>query len=355
MINIFKLSTLFGVVLILEGCGSNGESPVSKPSNVLLTVEGVIAKREMSSNLLRSTGTTLSNEEIEIQSELNGRITKILFEEGRPVSKGQLLVKLDNEEIQALLKKSILEQKLLSDKEVRQKRLLEIHGISQEEYDASRNAVEVVKAHISMLKAQIEKTEIKAPFSGVIGLRYVSEGAIISPGTVIASLQDFSPIKMDFSVPEKYASEINKNTKVQFTMEGSDELMSADVFAIEPKIDPVSRTLKIRALFSNKNEKILPGSFVNIIIQLGEAEPVIEIPTEALIPDISGAKVYTLKDGKAALTEVSTGLRDRTHIHIKSGLGEGDTVLTSGILQLKSGMPVQAKILNRDNNKGNKE
>ncbi|MBA3901208.1 MAG: efflux RND transporter periplasmic adaptor subunit [Bacteroidetes bacterium] len=332
-------------VLAFSGCGSDTAEKAAGGSNILLTVEAEIATKSRSENLIRSTGTTLSHDEVNIQSEVNGRIVKIHFTEGSMVNKGQLLVKLDDEELQALLKKSILEKKLAEEREQRHKRLLEIEAISQEEYDATKNAYEVFAAHISMLKAQIQKTEIRAPFSGTIGLRNVSEGAIIAPGAFIASLQNFSPIKLDFSVPEKYARQINPETEIFFTIEGSTETFTAKVFAIEPRIDPVSRTLKIRALSSNKEGKILPGAFANVSVQLGKASMVIRIPSQAIIPDISGAKVFTLKDGKATLTEVTTGIRTDARVHINSGLQEGDTVITSGILQIKSGMPVNVNIL----------
>ncbi|HET6245769.1 MAG: efflux RND transporter periplasmic adaptor subunit [Bacteroidetes bacterium] len=342
------------IVVAIYGCGSDAETSKKQPMpSSSLTVEGEIAQKVWSKELVSSTGTTLANEEMNIQSEVSGRIIKINFEEGSTVNKGQILVKLDDLELKSLLQKSVLEKKLLDNKEKRQKKLLEIEAISQEEYDISQNAVDVLSAHIAMLRAQIQKTEIVAPFNGRIGLRNVSEGAIISPTTLIASLQDYSLIKLDFSVPEKYASQINSNTKILFTLEGSEEKYEAKVHAIEPRIDPVNRSLKIRAICSNKDRKILPGAFANVQVQLGEATLSIMIPTQAVIPDISGAKVYILKNGKASLSPVTTGLRTDIEISITSGINEGDTVITSGILQLKPGMPVLVNLsaLNTDQKK----
>ncbi|MDQ3193202.1 MAG: efflux RND transporter periplasmic adaptor subunit [Bacteroidota bacterium] len=333
------------VIIAISGCGSEEKKENSpKVTEALLTVEGEIAHKVLSENMLRSTGTTVSNEEINIQSEINGRIIKIYFEEGSSVKKGEVLVKLDDVEIRALLQKSILEKKLLEDKEKRQVRLLEIKAISQEEYDALVNSLDVLSAHISMLKAQIQRTEIRAPFNGIIGLRNVSEGAIVSPLTLIASLQNFSPIKLDFSVPEKYAGQIDSKTRINYTVEGYEQIQTATVYAIEPKIDPITRSLKIRAISPNKDHKILPGSFANIEIQLGKAKLEILVPTQAVIPDINGAKVFILKNAKAMLTEVTIGNRSDTRIKINSGINEGDTVLTSGILQLKSGMRVMVNL-----------
>lgn len=347
---LFQIITIL-FVLIIAGCGSKGDTKnmqQQKDKNIqqALTVEAVVAREEISGGILFSTGTILSNEEVQLQSEVPGKIIKILFEEGSNVSEGQLLVKLNDKEIQAELQKSVFEKKLLEEKEFRQRKLLEIQAISQEEYDASLNALNVIKANISMLQAQIEKTEIRAPFAGTIGLKNVNVGATISPATIIVSLQSVSPVKIDFSVPEKYSNQIRKGTKIIFTVEGSDKTYSGSVYATEPKIDPGSRTLRIRELSSNKDKSILPGSFANVQLELGENNKVIMIPTQALIPDISGAKVFVSEDGKAVSKQVETGLRTESHIQILSGLAEGDTVLISGILQLKPGVPVKVNMIN---------
>jgi membrane fusion protein (multidrug efflux system) len=336
-----KITALI-LTLIFYGCGNGDEKKGGeKKGDMELSVEGMVATEEFFENSILSTGTVMANDEVELRSEISGKITRIFFQEGAAVSSGQLLVKLNDNELQAQLKKLEFEKKLLEEKESRQKQLLKINAISQEEYDASLNGLNVSKANHSMLLAQIEKTEIRAPFSGTIGLKHVSEGAAISTNTLIASLQDAMPVKIDFSIPEKYNSSIKIGSKIAFTIEGSEEKLQATVYAREPKIDPTSRTLRVRALYPNANRNVLPGSFANVRIPLGQSEKVILVPTQALIPDISGAKVYIVKDGKALSKQVTTGLRTEKDIQILSGIGKGDTVLTTGILQLKPGVSVK--------------
>ncbi|MFZ1751971.1 MAG: efflux RND transporter periplasmic adaptor subunit [Saprospiraceae bacterium] len=342
---------LFFFVLSIYSCKTEetkDPKTVSGPKEQKATkVEGIIAKEEITSSEIRTTGSTMANEEVEIKSEISGKITSIGFKEGAYITKGQLLVKLNDDDMQAQMKKWNVELKLADEKEARQKQLLAANAISKEEYDLALSNSNLIKANMEILRTQIDKTKIVAPFSGIIGLKYVSPGAFITSSTVIANIQNVQPLKLEFSIPEKYNYLIQPGSPVKFSLSGSASYLNATVYAKEPKIDEVTRTAKIRATFANASGKLMPGSFADIIIPIGAKEKVKMVPTIAYIPDISGAKLYLCKDGKVKSVTVKAGIRTESQIQILEGIEEGDTVLTSGILQLKPNMPIEVNITNQ--------
>ena len=306
-----------------------------------LPVNGHITKYEVLDNKILTTGTVLANEEVELKSEVDGKITRILFKEGSYVNAGDLLVKINDADLQAQLQSAKSRLELQKDTEYRQKQLLEKEAISQEDYDLSANQLQVNLAEVELIKAQIAKTEIRAPFSGIIGLKNVSEGSFVNSATVIASLQNINPIKIDFSIPERYSSMVNVGDVINFTISGNSKKYVGKVYAIEPKIDPVTRTLQLRALCSNTGREILPGSFANVELVLKKIENAILIPSEALIPNIKGQSLFIYHNGQAILHQVETGIRTDQNVQITSGISEGDTIITSGMLQLKPNAPVK--------------
>jgi membrane fusion protein, multidrug efflux system len=315
-----------------------GSKPnAGKPSGVKI----YIAREEQPENKLFATGTILANEEAELVPEVSGKIVLLNIREGGTVSQGMLLVKINDAELQAQLKKLKAQEELLKDREVRQKKLLDISGISKEEYETSVNALFTVRADIEMVQAQINKTEIRAPFDGIVGLKNVSAGSFISPGVKIAGIQQINPVKIDFSVPERYAMLISRGSKIRFSAEGVREVAEAEVAAVEPKIDIATRTIRARALYKNKEAKFLPGAFAKIELLLDARETSIMIPSEALIPVLKGYKVFVYKNGLARETKVVTGLRTENRVEIVEGLSAGDSVITTGIMQLKKDSPVK--------------
>jgi membrane fusion protein (multidrug efflux system) len=326
-------------VVFLNGGGEQKQaSPGSKPvpSNVTITV---VHAGKFETRIV-ATGTTLSNEEVDLKPEASGKIVQILFKEGDKVEKGALLLKLNDADLVAQMKKLELQRKLASEKEARLKKLLDMKGVSQEEYDAALNMVQGTDADIEFTKAQIEKTELHAPFDGVIGLKSVSEGSYVSPTVKIASMQQLDPMKIDFFIPEKYSGSIQKGQKLTFHASGQTEEFEGQIYAIEPKIDLATRTLQLRAICSNKQGKIHPGAFAKIELVMNEAPNTIMIPTEALVPVLKGQNVFLYKNGIAVPRPVETGSRTDTQIEITHGLSDGDTVITTGIMQLKPGGPV---------------
>jgi membrane fusion protein (multidrug efflux system) len=318
----------------LKGGKPSGAAPKSN-------VSAYVLKSEKLNNEVYASGTIIANEEVQLQPELSGKIIQINFQEGSKVSKGQLLVKINDSDLQASYKKLQLQYALADQKIQRQKQLLAINGISQEEFDISQNQYNAIKADIDFASAQIAKTEIKAPFDGIIGLKNVSEGAFVSTNTVIASVQQIDPVKIDFSVSERYSSLVKKGDKLSFTVEGNDKALAGLVFAIEPKIDLATRTVQIRAICPNPNEVIYPGAFAKVQLQLNDIDSALMVPTEAIIPDLKGKKVYRIKNGQAESVKVITGLRTDEKIQITNGLAAGDTIITRGIMTIKPGASVK--------------
>jgi membrane fusion protein, multidrug efflux system len=309
--------------------------------NLEIPVTTHIVSYEKLSNNVFTTGSILANEEVELRSETSGKIVEILFREGAYVSKGDLLVKINDADLQAELRKAASKVKLVEDREARQRQLAENQMISQEDYESTLNDFEASKAEYDLIKAQIDKTEIRAPFSGVIGLREVSEGSFVTTSNIIARLQSLSNLKIDFAIPQKYAAQVKIGDELGFKLSGSDFQYKAKIFAIEPKIDPSTRTLKLRAICTATYKGLFPGAFANVELNLKETEEAILITTVAIVPELKGQLVYVYKGGIATPQKVELGLREEKRVQIISGLAEGDTVITSGILQMRPGVKVK--------------
>ncbi|WMJ72311.1 efflux RND transporter periplasmic adaptor subunit [Cytophagaceae bacterium ABcell3] len=294
-------------------------------------------------NKITSTGTVLANEEVTLQPEVSGRVTGIHFNEGTLVRKGTLLVKLDDRDLQAELSKVIHQIKLAEEQEKRQNTLLKKGGASQAEYDIALNELNVLKAEEALLRARISRTEVRAPFSGIIGLRNISTGTFVSSATNIAGLQDVSKLKIEFSIPGKYAMYVRKGQKVRYTIPGVKEDFPAEIYAIDPKIDPDSRTIMVRALSTQHQKTVFPGAFAEVELVLDQIENGILVPSEAIVPDIRGHKVYLYKSGKVEVAPVEIGFRKEQMTYLAKGVNPGDTVITSGMIQLRPGMDVLVK------------
>ena len=319
----------------------NKAAPLTKSSeNERIGVEGFKLKKHNLENTIFTTGTIIANEQVELSSEISGKITKIYLEEGQNVENGELLIKINDSELQAQRERVGYQLKLAKTEEARQRKLLEKGGISQSEYDASFNRLNVLKAEQKLINAQIDKTEIRAPFSGRIGLKYVSDGSYITPSTQIASLLDINPVKIDFSIPERYYSSIKRGNTVNFSVQGNNTNFTGKIYAIEPKIDQDTRNLQIRAISPNEKYELLPGAFADMELVLDNIENALLIPTISLIPQIDGNHVFVFKDGLVKKQNVRVGVRKERYIQVTDGLQVGDTVLTTGLLQVKPGMEV---------------
>ncbi len=303
-----------------------------------------VARDTLVTYQINSVGSLLANEHVLIQSEVSQRLVAIYFREGTFVSGGSLLFKLDDATLKADLNKLRIEEELAIQNESRDRVLLEKGGISQQAYDETLNRLKTLQAEIARIQVDIDKTEIRAPFSGRIGLRNVSEGAYVRPADILTTLDDVSRIKLDFTVPERYAGSIGKGLPVTFTISGSPVIYSATIDALEPSVDASTRNLKIRAITDNKEGKLLPGLSAKVFLDFQETTASIFIPSQCLIPVLKGYQVYVCREGLVRAFPVKTGIRNKESVQILEGLSAGDTVVMTNLLRLRSGASV--KIVN---------
>ncbi len=329
---------------------ASSDAPQSAPAagsstrKQILTINAEVLKYQSLTDKIMSTGSTLPDEEVDLAFESSGKIVAIYFTEGTHVKAGDLLAKINDKPLQAELKKLEAQVPLAKDRVYRQRTLLEKDAVSQEAFEQVATEYEKLMADIELVKANIAQTELRAPFDGIIGLRMVSEGAYVtSSSSVIANLTKISPLKIEFSIPESYSSEVKEGTPIVFRMESDDGLMrdhKATVYAVESKVDLSTRTLKVRAQYPNARESILPGRYTSVEITKREIKDALAIPSEALIPEMGKDIVYLYKNGVAEAAEVKIGLRTESRVQVLEGVNPGDTLITSGVMQLRSGMKV---------------
>nr|WP_315215024.1 efflux RND transporter periplasmic adaptor subunit [uncultured Flavobacterium sp.] len=328
---------------ITANSAENQESQ-DKGNEKPMLLTGIVVKPQTFDNNLSLSGSIEANEQVEIRSEVSGIVEGIYFQEGSSVSKGQVLFKVNDLELRAQLTQASTKEGLASENERRAKLLLQKEAISQEEYDVARADYKSAQAQSQLIKAQIAKTSVRAPFSGKIGLRSISPGTYITPTLLVAKLVNIGRLKITFSIPEKYASQVKMNSYLTFKVAGSTESYTAKVYAIEPEVEIATRTLKVRAIAENKDGKLLPGTFANVELPLDIIKDAIVVPTEAIIPVQNGKKVFISDKGMAKEVMVETATRTDASILVLSGLKAGDTVITSGVMSLKNEVPVKIKI-----------
>jgi membrane fusion protein (multidrug efflux system) len=306
-----------------------------------VSVRAVIVSTGSLDDDLRVTGTLLPNEQVDLQSETSGKIVGIYFREGELVATGKLLVKINDSELRAQLKRAVYRRTLAAAKEARTKQLLEKNAVSAADYDVAINELNTANADIELIQAQLAKTELRAPFAGTIGFRQVSLGSYISPTTRIATLSSTDPVKVEFYVPERYASAVRPGSAVTFSVDEGDAV-DGRVYAIEPRIDQTTRTLQVRATASNPSGRLRPGSFAEITVRLSRQAQAITVPSEAVVPQTGGkAAVFVAASGKAEQRSVGVGIRTNRVVQITSGLAPGDTVIYSGTQMMKPGADVK--------------
>lgn len=317
-----------------------------KTGKRILNVNATIIKEHTLADDINPRGRLIPDEEVDLSFQTSGLVTLINFNEGTQVYKGQLLAKVNDAPLQAQLKKLEVQLKLAQDRVFRQSALLEKDAVSKEAYEQVKTDLEALNADIQLVKANIALTELRAPFDGVIGLRQISEGAYASPSTIVANLAKVSPLKVEFSIPERYSSQIKPGTKVSFTVDGILDTFHANVYATESTIDPITNTLTVRAIYPNERGKLLPGKPANIWVRMFEVSNAIAIPSQAIVPEMGKDKVFLYKNGKAEPTLITKGLRTASDVQVLEGLQIGDTLITSGTLQLRTGLPVTLDQIN---------
>jgi membrane fusion protein (multidrug efflux system) len=335
-------------ISILSSCTSSvKKGNTQSEGRSVLTVDGQVLKLSTLDFSYFYTGKLLANEEIDIRPEISAKVTGVFFKEGSNVSKGTMLVKMFDSDLQAQLKSNQLQIDLAQKELNRKRELYQFKGISKEELDISENNYNTLKATQDLIKAQISKTELHAPFNGVVGLRMVSEGAFVSNSTIITSLQQVDPIKVDFAVPEKFIANLNIGKEFEFTIDGREDHFTGKIYALESKIDPQTGSIRARALCPNPNRVLYPGSFAKINIKLFPNKESLMIPAKSTVPLMEGEQVFVLRKGKAKAVDIKTGYRTEREVEVTNGLTPGDTLVTTGLLQIKEGMSIQVRVQNK--------
>ncbi|MEZ5043657.1 MAG: efflux RND transporter periplasmic adaptor subunit [Saprospiraceae bacterium] len=331
----------------LSSCKDQKEAVAPSPTNPsssgpqVTGVEAFIVQPNSLQEIINATGNLIAYEAVEIRPERSGKLVKLDFTEASFVQKGTLLGQIDTEELQA--QQYMLNVELdLANKEVeRGKELVAVQGISTEELDRLENRVEAIKAQQKVIDVQLEKSEIRAPFSGVVGLRTMSQGAYITPNSVIVELKQINPIKLEFDVPERYLTKVRPGLELSFTIVGTNEIFSAEVYAIGTEISPETRTFKVRATALNGRNILKPGQFAKVTLITGVNDKAMLIPTDAIIPVLDGKQVYVAHNGRAIATFVQTDERQATEVQVIEGLQIGDTILVTGLMALSDGAPIR--------------
>ena len=303
-------------------------------------VEGFIAKSGVLTENVTASGTLLPAEETELHPEASGRVVSLNLPEGRSVRKGDLLLKIFDEDLRTQLRKLETQTKQAEITESRLGELLKVKGVSQQEYDLAALQVQTLKSEMDLLRINIAKTELRAPYDGVLGLRNISPGAYVTPATAITILRSTSSLKLDFSVPEKYSALLRPGQIVKFSVEGSATPFTAKVLATDQSITADSRNLTARALVQGNHRDLLPGAFAEVTLNLGNKMSALLVPSQAIIPQARDKKLIVSRNGKATFVTVQTGVRQAGMVEITSGIQAGDTIATSGMLFLRPDAPL---------------
>ncbi|MBC6995207.1 efflux RND transporter periplasmic adaptor subunit [Neolewinella lacunae] len=332
------------LVVALAACGKDSaevSTPASSASSVM-QADYVVVQPQPVSNVINLTGTLLPSESAMLSAQSSGLVKEILFREGQYVKKGQELLKLDDRQW-VVQRQKLAAQLETAEKDLeRRQELLKIKGISQAEVDAAELLVATIQADQAELAVLIDFAVVRAPFSGRMGLRNISPGAYLAAGTSFARLVQTDPLKLEFNVPERYAHQIRVGQEVRFSIAGEDDVFAAKVYATDPAVSESTRSLRIRATVTNQRDALVPGAFTEISLTLGNVPDALLVPTEAVVPVLNDQIVYRISGGKIEEVVVKTGIRLPRLMEVVSGLEAGDTIMVSGLLQAKDGVPVRA-------------
>ena len=327
----------------LFSCGGKKEqaAPAAARPTGPVKVDGFLVTTQPFAENIEVPGSIIANESTVINPEISGRLVYLNVAEGKTVNKGTLLAKLYDADLQAQLKKLQVQLQIAQTNEQRSSQLLQIQGISKADYDASLLNVNNIRADIDIVRTSIVRTEIRAPFSGRLGLKNISPGAYVTPSTTLAEINQVGQLKMDFTIPEKYSSQVKAGKIVRFTYEGSDKFYDAKVIATESSVAETTRSLMVRSLIQSPDENLIPGSFAKVQLNFDPNPNAILIPSQSIVPQARGKKVVVYRGGFARFVDVTTGVRDSARVQVTEGLKAGDTIITTGLLSVRPDAKVQ--------------
>jgi membrane fusion protein (multidrug efflux system) len=343
LILVILIAVLAAVKIFFLSPEKNGQAtgPAGPPPP--LAVNGYVAAYQVLDNEVYATGTLIANEMVSIRPEVAGKLIYLNIPEGQTVVKGQLIAKLNDADLKAQVRKLQVQMEVAQSKEERAKKLLAVNGLSIEEYEDALNNLNVLKAEVDYLQTLIDKTEIRAPFNGRVGFKLISDGSYVSPSDVLTNLHQVNPIKLEFSIPERYAPEIRTGNVVDFKVDGFTQDFKATVYAIEPAIDANSRSVVLRAKADNGGNLLKPGAFARIELITSRTDKAIMVPTQAVIPILKGQQVLTAVNGEVVPKKVLLGVRNEKYVQIIDGIQAGDTIITTGLMSLRPGSKVIIK------------
>ena len=335
---VFRFPSHLGKAAVASASAS---SPAGKPPGEAVTADGVRLAGRAVALKTTAVGALVPNEAVALAPELSRRLVKVYAKDGARVKKGDLLFKLDDADLVAQLAELSVRKKLAAETEARQKKL-RAEGLSSEaDLERARSDVELIAAQMASLGVTLARTSIRAPFDGRLGLRMISEGAMVSPLTTLITLEDDSTLKIDFSLPERHAPLVKLGAVFAFRVEGRPEPVEAKVVAVQPEVDATTRSVRVRGVTPNPDGKLMPGSFVKVEFPLSREQGGLMVPSYAVIPSLGGHGVYRFADGKAELVEVELGVRTDAEVQLVRGVKDGDVILTTNLLRIRPGGAVK--------------
>lgn len=338
------LPPVFGIVLfsvVFDACKGKPETPKPKASPPTV-VDVLIASSQSISNTVEANGTVVADEYVELHPEIAGRLTYLNVPEGKRIAQGTVIARINDADLKATLQKSKVQLDLAQTTEQRYKKLLDVNGINQSDYDAIVNQVNSLRADMDYTQTLIDKTVIRAPFSGTVGLRQVSPGAFVTTSTVLATIQQVDKIKVDFTLPEEYSNIIHIGSSVEVEVDAAKKLrQKATIIATEPQVNQSTRNLRVRAQLANNSAN--PGAFVKVYINASVDKKAIMVPTNAIIPDDKNNQLILVKKGKATVVNVQTGIREANNVEVVKGIDVGDSVVVTGVLFARPNSPLKVR------------
>ena len=345
----FFCSIIFLVSIVSVSCKSKSSEKKSTQTNQQgkqqppQKVDVIIATPQKITESIEVPGTLTASETTEIHPEVSGRLTMLNVREGAYVAKGSVIAKIYDADLQAQLKKLQAQLNIANQTANRLSQLLQIQGISRQDYDMAVLNANNIRADIEIIRTNIARNVVRSPFSGKLGLKEISVGAYVTPQTIITVIRKTSDLRLDFNIPEKYISEAKQGTMVFFTVSGSDVRHAAKIIATESGITENSRSLNIRSTVLGNDPALVPGAFANVMLDFAPNYTALLVPTQAIIPQARGKKLIVYKNGVATFTDVTTGVRDSSNIQILTGINAGDTIVTTGLMSVKPNSKLMIK------------
>jgi len=287
---------------------------------------------------ITTVGSLRSDESVTLRPEVAGRIAAIQFQEGQRVAKGATLVRLDPAVNQAEVQQARANLKLAQSKYDRAVDLAKSNFISGQAKDEAENNLRVAEAAVSLAEAKLAKTDIKAPFSGIIGLRSVSSGDYVKEGADMVNLESIDPLKVDFRVPEVYMQQVQVGQSLMVALDAlPGRKFEGKVFAVNPLIDAAGRAVVIRAMVRNPDTSLRPGMFARVSLITRDEKNALVIPEQAVVPQGDEQYVFKVADGRVQRMKVELGQRRDAKVEVLKGLAANDLVVTAGQLKLRDG------------------